>query len=309
MSGHPISGLDGQLMCHRFPPNSDSAHLYRFKISGYDCSFGYMVEKIVKTMEWRKDWWEVDHDQKFVKLLGKSLHERNSQLHETLLAEKDRGKIKNLSGWANEVFSVYGPDHDVVVSIERAAAPLFGIITYGVQLLAWQRKENGLGVWIARRSKTKRNFPNMLDSTVGGSLPTGETPFECLVRESGEEASFQDTLIRQSARACGTINYVDITDERGGGEVGLLWPEVQFTYEIELPDGVIPVPGDNEAEEIKFLDIIELKKALSSGQFTPANGCVVLDFFVRHDILNFENEPDYIEVASRLHRAHEFPTA
>jgi hypothetical protein len=31
------------------------------------------------------------------------------------------------------------------------------------------------------------------------------------------------------------------------------------------------------------------------------------DFFIRHGIITPENEPNYIEIASRLHRELEFP--
>lgn len=68
----------------------------------------------------------------------------------------------------------------------------------------------------------------MLDSTVGGSLPTGEQPFECLVREAEEEASVQPEFTRKNAVACGTINYLNLTDERSGSEIGCFSPEVQF---------------------------------------------------------------------------------
>ena len=230
-------------------------------------------------------------------------------MHNALVSEREKGTFKVLKDWANEVFPVYGPNKELVLGIERAAAPLFGVVTYGVQLLAFQENTEGVSLWIARRKKTKRTYPSMLDSTVGGSLPTGESPFECLVRECEEEASFPEELIREKAIAVGTVNYLSISDERRGGEVGLLCPEVQFTYEMKIPEDIIPKPGDNEAEEIMLLSIDDLKVALGKGEFTPANGCIVLDFFVRHGILNFENEKDYIEIASRLHRIHDFHTA
>jgi 8-oxo-dGTP pyrophosphatase MutT (NUDIX family) len=231
-------------------------------------------------------------------------------MHETLIAERERKSFKLLNGWANEIFAVYGPEKELILSIERVAAPLFGIVTYGVQLLAYQQPSEGVyKIWIARRAKTKRTYPSMLDSTVGGSLPTGEKPFECLIRESIEEASFPEELVRAHAKACGTVNYVCLTDHRAGGEVGLMCPEVQFTYEIQLPEDITPVPGDGEAESIILFTIDELKSALAKGDFTPANGCIVLDFFVRHGIITYENEKDYIDIASRLHRVLEFPTA
>lgn len=97
---------------------------------------------------------------------------------------------------------------------------------------------------------------------------------------------------------------------RGGGELGLLAHEVQFTYEMKVGTEFVPKPGDdNEVESITLLHVEEVKKALGNGDFTPANGCVVLDFFVRHGIVTFKNEENYVEIAWRLHRMHEFPTA
>ena len=279
-------------------------------INGYDCYFGYMLVNIVNALQWPA-YWELNHAEKTIKLLGTSLNERNRQMHDTLIAEKEKGTFKLLKGWTNEMFSVYGPDKALVLSIERAAAPLFGIVTYGVQLLAYREDETdgAISIWIARRAKTKRTYPSMLDSTVGGSLPTGETPFQCLIRESHEEASFSEELVRSKAKACGTVNYVCRTDERGGGELQLFTPEVQYTYEMKLPKDIVPTPGDNEAEEITLLSIEQLKAALEAGEFTPANGCIVLDFFIRHGIIEYEKEKDYIEIASRLHRPLAFPTA
>lgn len=194
---------------------------------------------------------------------------------------------------------------DVVLSIERIAAPLFGIITYGVQLLAYTEKDDGLCVWIARRAQTKRTFPGMFDSTVGGSLTTGETPFECLVREANEEASFDTGLTRSKATAVGAISYLCLTDERSKGEKGLLCPEVQLLYEMRIPTDLIPFPRDGEAEGFVLMSIDQLEEALAAGEFTPATGEVVLHFFIRHGILTFENEPNYVSIVSRLHRSLE----
>lgn len=255
------------------------------------------------------DHWQINHPKKTVTLVASNFEERNKIVHETLIREREKDTFKSLRKWSGEVFPVYGAKKELVLSIERVAAPLFGIVTYGVQLLAYQDNAEGPSVWVARRAKTKRTFPSMLDSTVGGSLPTGEQPFECLVRESEEEASFPPEMTRENAVACGTITYLNLTDERSGGEIGCFSPEVQFLYEMKIPTDFIPIPGDNEAEEISLMNVSQLKEALAKGEFTPANGCVVLDFFIRHGLLTFENEPEYIEIASRLHRVLDLQTA
>lgn len=192
------------------------------------------------------------------------------------------------------------------MSIERIAAPLFGVTTYGVQLLAYTKCQDGLHVWDARRAQSKRTFPGMLDSTVGGSLCTGETPFECLVREAEEEAVCVPAFTEKHAVAVGAISYLCLTDARSKGEKGLLCPEIQFTYEMDIPADRIPSPGDGEVDEFVLMSVEDLKSAVARGEFTPANGEVVLDFFVRHGILTFENEPEYINIVDRLHRSHKY---
>lgn len=83
----------------------------------------------------------------------------------------------------------------------------------------------------------------MLDSTVGGSLTSGETPFDCLVLEASEEASFDTGLTKSKATAVGAISYLCLTDERSKGKKDLLCPEIQFTYEMRVSADLIPVPG------------------------------------------------------------------
>lgn len=78
---------------------------------------------------------------------------------------------------------------------------------------------------------------------------------------------------------------------------------------MKIGTDFIRKPGDNEVELITLFNVEGLKKAMGNGDFNPANGCIVFDFFVRHGILTFENEENYIEIVSRLHRSHDFPTA
>lgn len=288
----------------RSPPNPQL--LYSFKLGGLPGTYGYLLQETARSITWQGDRWKIDHVSREIQLLGDSERERTHRLRETLLQEKEKGTFHLLSLWTGESCPVYGPTGDLVLSIERIAAPLFGVVTYGVQLLAYTETDDELHVWIARRAQTKRTFPGMLDSTVGGGMTTGETPFECLVREANEEASFDTTLTTSRAVAVGAISYVSLTDERSKGEKGLLCPEIQFTYEMRVPADLIPVPGDGEAEGFTLMSIDQLKEALANGEFTPANGEVVLDFFIRHGILTFENEPDYTTIVSRLHRSLEF---
>jgi 8-oxo-dGTP pyrophosphatase MutT (NUDIX family) len=192
--------------------------------------------------------------------------------------------------------------------MERSATPLFGVLTYGVHMTAYVKTAEGLKIWTPRRSETKETYPGMMDNSVAGGLSTGEKPFECLIRESMEEASLPEEVIRR-AKCCGTLTYHYLRSDQAGGEVGLAQPECQYIYDLELPPDVIPKPNDNEAIDFRALTITEVQNALASGKFKPNCALLLLEFFVRHGVITPENEPDYIEIVSRLHRKLGFPTA
>jgi hypothetical protein len=67
-------------------------------------------------------------------------------------------------------------------------------------------------------------------------------------------------------------------------------------------------PCDDEVETFYLWSVEETMAALKRGEFKPNCAYVLQDWFVRHGYITAENEPDYIEVVSRLHRKLEFPT-
>ena len=99
-----------------------------------------------------------------------------------------------------------------------------------------------------------------------------------------------------------------VRDEKAGGETGLLQPECQFVYDLELTPDIIPKPNDDEVESFHLWPVEKVQKAMAEAQFKPNCALVLLDFFVRHGILTPENEKDYVEIVSRLHRRLPFLT-
>lgn len=235
-----------------------------------------------------------------------SAEARTNLLAEQLQDLRESNQFEVLKGWRNELYPVYGPNGNLLFSMERSAAALFGIVTYGVHMTGYVETADGMKIWTPRRSPTKQTYPGMMDNTVAGGLSTGEQPFDCLIRESMEEASIPEEIVRQ-AKATGTMTYFYVRDERAGGEVGLCQPEVQYVYDLILPENVIPTPGDNEAVDFQLLSIAEVYSAMQEGKFKPNCAMLLVDFFVRHGIISAENEPDYLEIISRLHRRLEFP--
>lgn len=192
--------------------------------------------------------------------------------------------------------------------MERAGSALLGVNTYGVHLTVYVNTPKGMKIWVPRRARTKQTFGGMLDNTVAGGISVNEKPIDCVVREAAEEASFSEQFVRSNLKPCGTVSYLYIRDERAGGEAGLIQPECQYVYDMEVGPETVPQPGDNEVEEFLLWSIEEVQEGLAEGQFKPNCAVVLLDFFIRHGIMTAENEKDYVKIVSRLHRKLPFPT-
>ncbi|KAK2737433.1 hypothetical protein FQN57_007523 [Myotisia sp. PD_48] len=293
--------------------NNYVANYHTFQISGFDETFGLIPNSVVDKFPWLKTHWEINRESRTVTLLAPKNStevERSKIIADSMDIAAKSGVFKVLLGWRNELYPIYGPNKEVIASIERSGSILFGIISYGVHMTAYTKdKTNGIQIWVPRRSKTKQTFPGMLDNTVAGGLATGEQPLECLVREAMEEASLPEDIVRQNAKCCGCVTYTYVRDARAGGETGLLQPECEYIYDLLLDPATIPKPCDTEVEYFRLWSIDQVKEALANGEFKPNCAIVLIDFFVRHGVITPENEPDYMEIIARIHRRHDFPTA
>jgi 8-oxo-dGTP pyrophosphatase MutT (NUDIX family) len=255
--------------------------------------------------------WDLNDDDRILTLTsGSTVSERSEAVKQTLLALRTTRHFKVLEKWRDELYAVYGRNKELLFNVERSASPLLGVVTYGVHLTAYTKsKETGeLKIWTPRRAKSKQTYGGMLDNAVGGGISSGESPFESLVRECAEEASLPEDLVRREAKACGTVTYFHIRSEKAGGETGLLQPECEYVYDLEVPEGMELKPNDDEVEEFYLWSVEEVQAAMSRGEFKPNCALMVLDFLVRHGVLTEAGERDYIEIVARLHRRLEFPT-
>jgi 8-oxo-dGTP pyrophosphatase MutT (NUDIX family) len=278
-------------------------------LKGYSATLGYVKTDVLRKLPLTDDWDVHDSARRltFQPREASSLDDRNAALAKYLQEVREKKIFKVLDGWRNELYPIYGPNRELILSIERSASPLFGVLTYGVHMTAYVETDQGMKIWTPRRAETKQTYPGMMDNTVAGGLSTGEEPFSCLLRECEEEASLPEAVARQ-AKPCGTLTYFHVRDARAGGETGLCQPECQYIYDLKLPADVVPKPGDDEAVDFRLLSLDEVREALAAGRFKPNCAFLLLEFFVRHGFLTPENEPDYIEIVSRLHRRLEFPT-
>ncbi|MCU7906519.1 MAG: DUF4743 domain-containing protein [Candidatus Thiodiazotropha sp. (ex Epidulcina cf. delphinae)] len=180
-----------------------------------------------------------------------------------------------------------------IATIDRAAAPYFGLRAYGQHLNGFVRSGEGLKLWIARRAADRRTFPNRLDNMVAGGLPYNLSLAENLQKECMEEASVPVSIANR-ALPVGVLTYCKETP------VGLK-PDTIYCYDLELHGDFQPINSDGEVADFMLLPVMEVARLVSeTDEFKLNCNLVVIDFLVRHGIINPET-PHYSDLVQGLH--------
>lgn len=218
----------------------------------------------------------------------------NAALAATAAALAAAGEVRALTG---ERFPVpLAPPLGTGLLVDRAAVMWLGVQPLGVHLTGFCRDEQGTWIWVARRSRHKPTYPGMLDNTVAGGQPHGIGLDENMAKECAEEAAIPSGIASQ-ARRTGLVSYV--REEPGG-----LKPEVLHCYDLELPWDFEPRPADGEVEGFERMharDVIELVR--DTERFKPNCNLVLLDFFLRHGLLDDQLPPARRDALRRALRA------
>lgn len=183
-----------------------------------------------------------------------------------------------------EAFDVRAtPDGPVLARLDRGALPGFGVISQGVHVNGFVRRADGPHLWVGWRSQSKPVAPGQMDHIVAGGIPAGLSPAECLLKEAEEEASIPAEIAARAVLV-GRISYVMANDEG-------LRRDVLHCFDLELPEGVTPVPQDGEVERFELVPATEMLRIVTE-RGPGANGVkfnvnlVLADFFLRHGLLN-----------------------
>lgn len=300
-----------------YPPSEDYFqqinNAIHFRVASYpDTTLGYMLPSVALTFEHLPDWnLNLDSTPRTLVLeAGHDEETRSLAMHKTTAAMRATGHFRILDKWRDELYAVYGPDGEELLRLERSSSQLFGVVTYGVHMTAYHHDANGeLQIWVPRRSKTKQTFPGMLDNSVAGGISAGEDPWNSLMRESEEEASLPEDIARAAVEV-GAVTYFYVSGPDSGGEQGLLQPECQLVYDLDLTGKNIELkPNDSEVEAFEVMNVDQTRAALASGEFKPNCALVLIDFLIRHGHVTARDEPNYLEIVSRLHRKLDFPLA
>lgn len=141
---------------------------------------GFITKNISSLISKYNQYFEIQPDR--VILQGTSFDHRTSNMKEFAedvkhnwpsLARDCEFSLNHL-GWRNELYTVYPKtqhplNYDTkLFDIERCLCKFLSIQTYGVHVNCFTRKEDGLYLWVGRRSPTKPTFPNLVDQCVAG---------------------------------------------------------------------------------------------------------------------------------------------
>jgi len=186
-----------------------------------------------------------------------------------------------IKGWRGETYAVRAePGGEALFHLERAAMRFFGFTSSAAHLNGFCLRNENPAIWIARRAATKATDPGMLDNLVAGGVPSGEEPWQTLLRECGEEAGISPALAAQAVPA-GTLQ---ISEEAAEG----LHCEVLHLYDLALPAGFTPRNGDGEVSEFLSLAPSQMIERIAGGEMTVAAGLAAADFALRHGMLRDE---------------------
>ena len=101
------------------------------------------------------------------------------------------------------------------------------------------------------------------------------------------------TSLASLSIATGTISYQYSDGNK-------LKRDVLFCYDLELPDHFKPICQDGEVDSFERLPINDVLEIIrTTNRFKYNCNLVIIDFAIRHGILNGDNTPEYSRLCAR----------
>lgn len=221
----------------------------------------------------------------------RKMAQRSAAVAGVLAELVDQGVLTHLQ---NEPYIVTpGSRDEGVFLIDRAAASLFGIKTFGQHLNGYVKRGSDLLMWVGRRAMDRRLFPGRLDQLVAGGLPQGITLADNLAKECWEEAGISGELAAR-AQPVGCVTYT-VETEQG------FKPDTLYCYDLELPPEFQPRCTDGEVEAFYLWPIERVIETVrETEEFKPNCNLVIIDFLIRRGYID-PDENDYLELVTGLH--------
>ncbi|MCW5700392.1 MAG: DUF4743 domain-containing protein [Rhodospirillales bacterium] len=282
-----MSFLDRIRVCQVFDPG---AYLPFFV---GEAAVGHVRPAFAERLQPFRDVFEVAPDAVRLSPALAAVAARTQAVHGVLRHLADEGVI---TGWRDEPYPIKR-DHSApdLLTIERAAVPLFGIRACGVHVNGLVHGPDGLSMWIGRRSLDKPVAPGKFDQIVAGGQPAGLGVRENLLKEADEEASIPAALAA-TAQPVGAITY---RTERPEG----LRNDVLFVFDLELPPAFEPTNRDGEIIDFALRPIDEVAaRVRDTDDFKFNCSLVIIDFLIRYGYIG-PDDPDYLDLCRGLRSA------
>jgi hypothetical protein len=286
-----ISFLDKINYCNQFNP----AHFFAFRVNGQQV--GYIEKKNAAALLQESRVFYFQDDAIYLAEELSTPDQRTAAVEQVVIALQNAGVIRR---WGNEYYPVSIRFHQPpFFTLQRCAAPFFGIRTYGTHLNGYTLKNGIPWMWIARRASHMNVLPGKLDNLAAGGLPIGLSPDDNMRKETAEEAQLPASIIGQMK----SVSMVSCLRETAVGAS----PDTLFVYDLQLPENSISQPGLDEVESIALHSMEDLFYWVSeTDEFKYNSGLVIIDFLIRHGQLRTDH-PDYIEIVHHLRHNPLFP--
>ena len=179
-----------------------------------------------------------------------------------------------------------------LMEMERAAVPWLGVRAFGPHMTGYVRRQDGLHVWVPRRSYAKPTYPGQLDNTVAGGQPAHIGLHENLIKECAEEAAIPPELSRRAV----AVGHVAYWHQSGA----TLKPDVMTCFDLELPQEFVPQAADGEVHAFELWPVRRVFETVrDTTEFKYNCNLVLIDFFVRHGLMSAD-DPDFFAVVEGL---------
>ncbi len=199
-----------------------------------------------------------------------------------------------IDSWVGEPYAVsHAFEEQPRFLMERAAVSFFGVRGYGVHVNGLVQKDDGVYVWIARRTWDKPFWPGKLDQMVAGGQPAGIGLMENVIKESAEEAAIPESLA-SSAKLVSKIHY------RGQNKRGMN-VDTLFNYDLWLTEDFVPENTDGEVDEFILMSLQEMAHITdTTTEFKDNCNLVNIDLLLRQGLID-QAHPDYDEINTLLY--------
>ncbi len=186
------------------------------------------------------------------------------------------------SAWRHERYAVVREFGDEpLFDLERSAARYFGIRTFAAHINGLVRTNDGIRMWLGRRSPHKAVDPGLLDNMVGGGIAAGASVEATVIKEAGEEAGIP-AAVAATSRAVGTLRICR-AHPKG------LERETVYVHDLWLDPAFVPVGIDGEVVEFRLEGLSDAARLAcnrdGSDVVTADASLVIVDCLMRHGFI------------------------